>query len=265
MGGDFATDGWRDLLMTGQIDASLMHPAARGFSKLFKLVPGDVRCQLCDAPFDGRGGKVSAALGTRPSSFSMQVCGRCELKARGTKTGAHVDVATLFADIRGSTEISRTLGAERYRDLIDRFYAVTTDVLIDEGAIIEQLVGDQVASIFVPGLAGDAYIERTVAAARRLQAAYGATEPSGAWIPVGIGIDAGEAFVGVVGTLGGMTELTVLGDVPNRTGRLAGAAGSGEILVTDTALGEVHHDADSWREVVAKGFDEPIRVGVLAP
>ena len=249
--------------MTGEPAPGSIHPVGRGFSKVFSLLPGDVRCRVCDAPFDGKGGKVSAALGARPSSFSMQLCGRCEFRARGEKTGADVAIATLFADIRGSTRISQDIGVEQYWQLIDRFYTAATDVLVDRCAIIEQLVGDQVAAIFVPGLAGDGYVARAVEAAVDLQAAFGAASPEGPWVPVGIGIDAGEAFVGVVGTMGGMTELTVLGDVPNRTARLAGAAETGEILVTESALAQSGRTAAHYRTIDARGFTGPVPVGVL--
>lgn len=196
----------------------------------------------------------------------MQLCGRCEVRARGEKTGAEVSIATMFADIRGSTELSQRIGSLAYRDLIDRFYTAATGVLIEKEAIIEQLVGDQVAAIFVPGLAGEDYVDRAIAAALDLQTAFGVGAEEGPWVDVGIGIDAGTAFVGVVGTLGGMTELTVLGDVPNLTARLAGAAAAGELLITQAAIEMSHrYRTTEERTIHAKGIDPPVVVGVLTP
>ena len=255
--------GWRDLLATGQMPPGAIHPVARSLTHLFRLLPGDPRCRLCHAPFEGSGSRVAAAIGIRPSSFSMHLCGRCELRARGTKTGARVEVASLFADIRGSTRLSQALGPERYWGLIDRFYTAATEVLVAAEAIIERLVGDEVVALFVPGLAGDRFARRAIDAAVEMQRRFGAYTDD-PWLPVGIGIDAGEAFVGVVGTMGGMTELTSLGDVPNRTARLAGVAGAGEILATDEALRRAE-----WREpietraVTAKGFEQPVHVGLV--
>lgn len=194
----------------------------------------------------------------------MQLCGRCEVRARGEKTGAEVDIATVFADIRGSTELSKRIGSQAYRDLIDRFYTAATNILIYREAIIEQLVGDQVAALFVPGLSGGDYVDRAILAAQEMQHAFGVGTPEGPWIDVGIGVDAGKAFVGVVGTIGGMTEITVLGDVPNLTGRLASAAAGGEVLVTRAAadLARTPITAEN-RTVHAKGIDGP--VDVLVP
>ena len=46
------------------------------------------------------------------------------------------------------------------------------------------------------------------------------------WAPIGIGVNTGEAFVGVVGTEDHV-EFTALGDNVNITARLASAAGGG--------------------------------------
>ena len=266
MADDFVTTGWYDLLMHGRVARELMPPGSRGIQALFKRLPGHVRCRICHVPFDGTAARfVAVAPGSRPSSFSMQLCRRCEVLARGDKTGADVEIAAVFADIRGSTQLANEMSSQAYRDLIDRFYTTATDVLVEEEAIIEKLVGDQVAAIFVPGLAGEEYAQRAVGAAITMQEAFGAGSSEGAWVSVGIGVHTGIAFVGVVGTMGGMTELTVLGDVPNLTAGLAGAAASGEILITDSALRQARQPGSlEMRSLQVKGRDEAVPVGVLA-
>ncbi|HEX4934229.1 MAG TPA: adenylate/guanylate cyclase domain-containing protein, partial [Gemmatimonadaceae bacterium] len=60
---------------------------------------------------------------------------------------------------------------------------------------------------------------------------------SGLWMPVGIGVSSGVAYVGSVGE-GPDTDLTAMGDLVNTTARLASAAAGGEILIavsTETA------------------------------
>ena len=262
---ELTTSGWHELLMHGRVARELMLPGSRGIQALFKRLPGQLRCRICHVPFDGPAAKVASLTpGSKHSSFSMQLCRRCEVRARGEKTGADVEIASVFADIRGSTQLANEMTSLDYRNLIDRFYTAATDVLVASEAIIEKLVGDQVAAIFVPGLAGEGYVQRAVDAAREMQAAFGAGSRDGAWVPVGIGVHTGEAFVGVVGTMGGMTELTVLGDVPNVTARLAGAAASGEILITDAALGRVRDVAPpETRTLQVKGRDDAVTVGVF--
>jgi len=264
---DFATSGWHALLMEGRMTQGALHPAAKILHRGLAALPGShLRCRICHGPFDGSGAKVARALGIRPSSFSMQLCGRCEVRARGEKTGAEVDIATVFADIRGSTQLSQRIGSEAYRDLIDRFYTTATDVLIGRGAIIEQLVGDQVAALFVPGLSGEDYVDRAILSAQDMQREFGVGDVDGPWVDVGIGIDAGRAFVGVVGTMGGMTELTVLGDVPNLTGRLASVAASGEVLLTkaaaDRSTGTITKEPGT---IEVKGVARPVTIYSLVP
>jgi adenylate cyclase len=58
---------------------------------------------------------------------------------------------------------------------------------------------------------------------------HGLTE--GPWLPIGVGVNSGVAFVGSVGQ-GPDTELTAMGDAVNVTARLAAEGRAGEILVT---------------------------------
>ena len=61
----------------------------------------------------------------------------------------------------------------------------------------------------------------------------GHDKPEGPWIPLGVGLHSGTAFVGTVGSSDGATDITVLGDVPNVAARLSSAAGPGEILMSE--------------------------------
>ena len=56
-------------------------------------------------------------------------------------------------------------------------------------------------------------------------------ERDGPWLPIGIGVNSGIAFVGAVGE-GPSSSITALGDIVNVAARPASAAGPGELLVT---------------------------------
>jgi adenylate cyclase len=78
-------------------------------------------------------------------------------------------------------------------------------------------------------------------------------------------VHTGLAYVGMVGTEGGITDLTALGDTMNTASRLASQAQSGEILVTRstyTAAGLETNGLDH-RQLELKGKAEPIDVGVI--
>ena len=63
-------------------------------------------------------------------------------------------------------------------------------------------------------------------------------EPDGPWVPVGVGIHTGIAWVGsIVGASGAGSDFTALGDNVNIAARLASKAGVGEVLIS---LHETH-------------------------
>ena len=84
------------------------------------------------------------------------------------------------------------------------------------------------------------------------------------WLPVGVGVNTGLAYVGAVGE-GPDTELTAMGDTVNTTARLASAAEAGEILVTETAAtnaGLLALEVER-RTLSLKGKSAPLEVYVL--
>jgi adenylate cyclase len=206
--------------------------------------------------------------------MNPRFCGFCEKWARTHPGGAELQMALLFADIRGSTPLAETLGAAAFSRLIDRFYKTATDVLIGMDAWIDRLVGDEVVAMFLPGVSGADYAQRTVRAALNLLWATGHGDPQGPWVPVGVGLHAGVAFVGTVGSPEGVVEFTVLGDAPNLTARLASTARSGEVLLTEAlraAVGlEVTQAGLEPRLLDLKGKSEAVqtwslRVGTPTP
>ena len=114
--------------------------------------------------------------------------------------------------MRGSTTLAEKMVPSEFSRLIDRFYRVATDILVDADAWIEKLIGDEVTGLFIPGYAGPHHARLAVEAAQAILQATGHSSPEGPWIPVGVGVHTGIAYVGTVGKGGGMIEITALGD-----------------------------------------------------
>ena len=78
-------------------------------------------------------------------------------------------------------------------------------------------------------------------------------------LEVGIGLDIGPAYVGIVGE-GEIRDFTAIGDVVNTASRLEGAAGGGQIVMSEAVarLAAVH-DGEAL-EVDLKGKAEPVPV-----
>lgn len=127
----------------------------RHYRRWLGMLPSDPRCELCLAPFSSIGGTfVRMVGGIRPSTLNPRFCNRCDRLATLFPGGAEADVALLFVDIRGSTGLAETMTPAAYSSVVDRFYRGATDVLIDAGAMIEKLAGDEVTAIFASGFAG---------------------------------------------------------------------------------------------------------------
>ena len=72
--------------------------------------------------------------------------------------------------------------ATGFRDLIDRFYSVATNVVFDHDGAVDKFVGDELVAMFFPLLTGEAHAARGIEAARACCAPPGHARSGG---PVG--------------------------------------------------------------------------------
>jgi len=202
----------------------------RTVRRVMRTLPSHPRCKLCFAPFSGVGGRIVRVAGFAPSRKNPNYCSTCF--ERGPDSGEELSIGVLFADIRGYTALSETRPPDEVRALLGRFYDATTNVLIAADALIDKLVGDQVLALFLPYLIPEnEIVPRMVETAESLLRAVGYGAEGGVWCPVGVGLDAGTAYVGNVGA-GEVKDFTAIGDVVNTGSRLQGAARSGEIVMS---------------------------------
>jgi hypothetical protein len=109
----------------------------RAFIRLMRLLPSDPRCQLCHAPYGGVGGKMMRRFGFGPSRKNPNLCNTCfETAPMGV---VEMEIGVLFADVRGLTSLSERLPPGHVAQLLNRFYAVASEVLT-RSAIIDKLV-----------------------------------------------------------------------------------------------------------------------------
>ena len=233
--------------------------------KVYKLLPGDPRCYECDIPMAGLAGLLLRPLGSHPSSFSPRFCSKCEHFARSKEAEAEVDLTLLFADVRGSTPLAEKVSTSKFKELIKRFYKATSEVLVEHNAMVNRLMGDQVSALFVPRFAGADHAKVAIQAARELLRATGHKDPGGPWLPVGVGVHTGPAYVGVVGSKDGVNEIAVLGSTVNLAARLSSQASTGEVLISETAVKSAGLDTKGMmsRVLNLKGILEPIMVTVM--
>lgn len=191
-------------------------------------------------------------------------CTYCFHVLRESHGGAEIECSLLFADVRGSTALAEQMSPKEFNQRMGRFYDTAAAVLVDHEAIVDKFVGDEIIGIFVPAIAGEAHSRRAVDAARALLHGTGHGTSGGPWIPIGVGVNSGTAYVGSIGQEND-TELTAMGDVVNTTARLASAAAGGEILVTVAAAdgAGISTDGIERRSLPLKGKAESTDVFVL--
>lgn len=237
-------------------------PINRHLYHLYGWLPSDPRCKLCAAPFKGLGGFFMHLLGRDQSRYNPRFCQKCQVFEH--PGGAEVPLTMLFADVRNSTMLAEQMSARDFSRLMNRFYTVASQALIKADAMVDRLLGDEAIGLFIPGFTGHDHPRKAVEAAQELLRLTGHRDARGPWLPVGIGVHTGQAYVGIVGGEQSTMDFTALGDNVNITARLASEAGAGEILISEAAYAAAGLQGElEARQMELKGRSEPIGVRVL--
>jgi adenylate cyclase len=173
--------------------------------------------------------------------------------------GAEIEIAMLYADVRGSTQLAAGMRPVEFAALMQRFFQTAIKVFTWTDAIVDKMVGDEVIGIYVPCLTGPDYRQRAVAAGLKLLRATGHADPAGPWLSIGVGVHSGETFMGSIGVEGGNYQFAALGDTMNLGARLVGAANGGELIMSATVWNDVSGEISAEpRSLELKGYAERV-------
>jgi adenylate cyclase len=75
---------------------------------------------------------LAGLIGYQPSRKNPNICAVC--RERLPPGGAEVDIAVLFADLRGSTSLGERLGPGAFAAVLNSFYRTATEVLVARDA-----------------------------------------------------------------------------------------------------------------------------------
>jgi adenylate cyclase len=236
---------------------------------IFGMFPSNPRCVNCHRPFAGVGGAILRRVqGIHKSDKNPRFCNLCYGFTSQFPGGAEIELTMLFVDVRGSTSLAEKMDAAEFSRLMNRFYEAAIKVLVRADAFIDKLVGDEVTALFVPGFAGKEHARRAVQAGQALLRVTGHGDPGGPWVPVGVGIHTGVAWVGsIAGASGAAADFTALGDNVNIAARLASKAAEGEVLISEATYnaGQIENEGLEKRDLELKGKSELVSVRVLGP
>lgn len=171
-------------------------------------------------------------------------------------------VAVLFVDLVGSTALAARLPPVQVVAMLNRFFGVVVDVVEHHGGWINKFEGDAALAVFGapaehPDAAGAALAAGRVLARRLVDEV-----PE---VVVGIGISAGDAVAGNVGSVRRF-EYTVIGDPVNEAARLTECAKTlpGRVCAAGRAVAAAGaEEAARWelgREEHLRGRGAPTRL-----
>ena len=191
---------------------------------------------------------------------------------RGTELGGQErDIAVLFVDLVGSTQLAATHPPGEVVGLLNEFFRVVVDTVQEHGGFVNKFLGDAALCIFGAPLEHPDAAGAALAASRQLHdelvAVLGQTE-------FGIGVSSGRAIAGHIGAQARF-EYTVIGDPVNEAARLTELAKLevGHVLASAIAVsGALDAEALCWNvgEIVElRGRTAPTQlarpVNLIAP
>lgn len=165
---------------------------------------------------------------------------------RGAELGGRErDVAVLFVDLVGSTQLAATKPPAEVVHLLNEFFRVVVDTVGRHGGFVNKFQGDAALAIFGAPIEHPDASGGALAAARELHdellSVLGAAE-------FGIGVSAGRAIAGHIGAQARF-EYTVIGDPVNEAARLTELAKleEGHVLASAIAVsGALDAEALCW-------------------
>lgn len=165
---------------------------------------------------------------------------------RGTELGGQErDVAVLFVDLVGSTQLAATRPPAEVVNLLNEFFRVVVDTVGRHGGFVNKFQGDAALAIFGAPIEHPDASGGALAAAREL---HDELLPVIGSAEFGIGVSAGRAIAGHIGAQARF-EYTVIGDPVNEAARLTELAKleEGHVLASAIAVsGALDAEALCW-------------------
>ena len=179
------------------------------------------------------------------------------------------NLVALFADLRGFTRLTEKNEVGEVVGMLNEYFGILTDAAYQHDGTIFNMAGDSLLVGFnVPFPQADA----AESAAHTALEMVGRFAPvAAAWhrrlglnLGVGVGICAGEAIIGNVGSEH-YASYTIIGNPVNTAARLMQMAAAGEVLVGGPVFERIRHllsghRVDGRGDVALRGRSEPIPV-----
>ncbi|MCA1900201.1 MAG: adenylate/guanylate cyclase domain-containing protein [Chloroflexi bacterium] len=179
------------------------------------------------------------------------------------------DLSVLFSDIRGFTTLSEKLTPEEVVALLNPYLEAMSKEIYKHGGTVDKYEGDAIIAFFGEPIPFKDHAARSLRAALDMRKALDklkkqwAAEGRPTQIEMGIGINSGEVFVGLLGSEQRI-NYTVIGDNANLASRLQDLTKTyaWPILISESVYQQVKEefDAEFADAVTVKGKTKPVNV-----
>ena len=245
-----------------------------------------MRCPSCerenrpDARFcDGCGGGLTGASpapraaepanaperrGYTPEHLANKI-----LRSRSALEGERKQVTVLFADVKGSMELSEQVDPEEWHKVLDRFFQILTDGVHRFEGTVNQYTGDGIMALFGAPIAHEDHAQRACYAALHLRDQLRAytlelRREQGLSFSTRMGLHTGAVIVGKIGDDLRM-DYTAQGHTVGLAARMEQLAEPGQVYLSGTTADLVrgYFALEDLGEFEVKGISTSVRASAL--
>jgi adenylate cyclase len=182
--------------------------------------------------------------------------------------GEMLTATMLFADVVGSMELLRRIGAEEMVSLMNECYTRMVDIVFGHNGTLDKYTGDGFLAVYGAPLSLERDSERAVQTGLDvIEEMARFSQSRGLELGISLGVSRGQVVAGNIGSPRRM-EYSVIGPDVNLAARLCDRARSGELLISSRVFEEVRDDFECEHRGrhAFKGLRDPIELhAVLGP
>ncbi len=175
-------------------------------------------------------------------------------------------VTIMITDLRGFSELAERLTPEQVVRMLNTYFEVMVDIILNHHGTINEIIGDALLVIFGAPQQMEDRTQRAVACAIDMQNAMPKVNELNhkeglPKLEMGIGINETEVIVGNIGS-SKRSKYAVVGSGVNMTSRIESYSVGGQILVSESVMQKIGHllRIDAQQVVNPKGTQESIQI-----
>ena len=180
--------------------------------------------------------------------------------------GVNKRISVMFCDVRGFSRLAHGMKPEHVVEMLNTLFTELAAEIMGHAGTLNKYLGDGLMALFGAPVGTDNDAVNAVAAAVAMQRSLRRVNEKLAaralpTLSIGIGINTGEATIGVVGAEM-RSEYTAIGGTVNLAARVESLTSAGQILVTQATADELGglFKLEGPREAQVKNIPVPVRV-----